>query len=74
MWEELNERYDQSNKAWLFPAQKEVACISQGDLDIASYFNKIRKAWDEFNAAGATPRCNCRKCECDVNQRLLILE
>ena len=39
-------------------------------MDIACYFNKAKKVWDEFNAVGATPRCTCNKCECEVNDRL----
>ena len=69
-WKELNERYGQSNKARLFQAQKQVSCISQGDLDIASYFNRAKKVWDELIAVGATPKCTCKKCECEVNERL----
>jgi len=39
-------------------------------LDIAGDFNKAKKAWDEFAAVGATPRCTCGKCECEINSRL----
>ena len=70
MWKELEERYGQSNKARLFQAHKEVYCISQGDLDIASYFNKAKRLWDEFAAASASPKCTCCKCECEINARL----
>jgi len=70
LWKELEERYRQSNKARLFQAQKHVTCISQGDLDIASYFNKAKKVWDEFSAVGSLPRCDCSKCECEVNIKL----
>ena len=70
MWKELEERYGQSNKARLFQAQKDVCCISQGELDIAAYFNKAKKLWDEFTAASASPSCTCCKCECDINGRL----
>jgi len=70
MWKELEERYGQSNKARLFQAQKDVCRISQGELDIASYFNKAKRLWDEFTAASASPRCNCYKCERDINARL----
>jgi len=70
IWAELNERYGQTNKAKLFQAQKAVSCISQGDQDVANFFNAARKAWDELTAVGATPRCNCTKCECEVNKRL----
>ena len=70
VWKELEERYGQSNKARLFQAQREVTCINQGDLDIASYFNKARKIWDEFAAVGGLPRCDCSKCECEINAKL----
>ena len=39
-------------------------------MDIASYFNKTKKFWDEFTAASASPRCTCCKCECEINTRL----
>uniref|UniRef100_A0A7C9DJJ1 Retrotransposon Copia-like N-terminal domain-containing protein n=1 Tax=Opuntia streptacantha TaxID=393608 RepID=A0A7C9DJJ1_OPUST len=70
IWDELNDRYGQSNKARLFQAQKAVSCMTQEDQDIANFFNKARKAWDEFAAVGATPRCSCSKCECQINARL----
>lgn len=70
VWRELGERYGQSNKARLFQAQKEVSCLSQDDLDIASYFNKAKKLWDEFSAASISPRCSCGKCKCDINSQL----
>ena len=73
MWKELEERYRHSNKARLFQAQKEVSCISWGDLDIALYFNKAKKVWDEFTAVGSLPRCDCSKCEGEVNTKLDIM-
>jgi len=54
----------------LFQVQREVSCISQGDLLIASYFNKDRKVWDEFAAIGGLPRCDCSKCEYEINAKL----
>jgi len=70
IWNELNERYGQSNKARLFQAQQAVSCMTQEDLDIANFFSKARKAWDEFAVVGATPRCTCSKCECQINTKL----
>ena len=70
VWAELEETYGQSNKVRLFQAQREVSCITQGDLDITSYFNKAKKVWDEFTAIGELPRCDCSKCQCEVNAKL----
>jgi len=47
-----------------------MVAVSQGDLDIASYFNKPKRLWDEFTAASASPRCTSCKCECEINARL----
>ena len=44
--------------------------MSQAGLDIASYFNKAKKLWDEFTTASASPRCTFCKCECDINVKL----
>ena len=48
MWGELAERFGQSNKAKLFQVKKELSFISQGDSDIASYYTRAKKIWDEF--------------------------
>ena len=40
-----------------------VYCISQGDLDMVSYFNKAKKMGDEFNTTNATPTYTCNKHE-----------
>jgi len=38
MWQELGERFGQSNKAKLFQIKKELSAVSQGDSDIAAYY------------------------------------
>ncbi|XP_019255045.1 PREDICTED: uncharacterized protein LOC109233619 [Nicotiana attenuata] len=50
IWSELEERYGQADAARVFELKKELARISQGSLDIASYFNKIKQLWDEIDA------------------------
>lgn len=71
MWRELVERFGQSNKAKLFQVKKDLSGIVQGDSDIATYYTRAKKTWDEFAAVDDMPRCTCKKCECDVNTRLL---
>lgn len=50
--------------------QKDVSCLVQGDMDIASYDTKAKQLWDESKAVSGVPRCTCGKCECEVNVRL----
>jgi len=61
LWIDFEERFGQSNKARLFQVQKNVSCLSQGDMDIASYYTKVKQLWDESNAVSEVPRCTCKK-------------
>ena len=70
LWEDLEGRFGQSNKARLFQVQKEFLCLTQGDLDIASYYTKAKQLWDESSAVGGVPTCTCAKCECGINGKL----
>jgi len=70
MWEELVERFGQSNKAKLFQVKKELASISQEDADIATYYTRAKRVWDAFAAVDDMPRCTCGKCECGINTAL----
>lgn len=71
LWNDLVERFGQSNKGRPFQVQKDVSCLTQGDLDIANYFTKAKQLWDESNAVSAMPLCTCAKCECGVNGKLM---
>lgn len=41
-------RYGTSNRTKIFELKRELAHTSQGPLDIASYFNKLKGLWDEL--------------------------
>jgi len=71
MWTELTERFGQSNKTKLFQVKKELSAISQENSDIASYYTRAKKLWDEFAAVDDMPRCSCKKCECGINTALV---
>ncbi|XP_019237814.1 PREDICTED: uncharacterized protein LOC109217967 [Nicotiana attenuata] len=58
IWCELEERYGKADGARVFELKKELAHISQGSLDIASYFNKIKQLWDEI-ASYKIRVCTC---------------
>nr|XP_033509294.1 uncharacterized protein LOC117274188 [Nicotiana tomentosiformis] len=58
IWCELEERYGKADGARVFELKKELTHISQGSLDIASYFNKIKQLWDEITSYKARV-CTC---------------
>ena len=70
LWRDLEGRFGQSNKARLFQVQKDVSCLSQGNMDIAGYYTKARQLWDESSAVSGMPMCTCAKCECGINGKL----
>ncbi|XP_015164914.1 uncharacterized protein [Solanum tuberosum] len=61
VWSELQERYGKADGARIFELRKELAHISQGSLDIPSYFNKIKQLWDEIASISVRRAmiCNC---------------
>nr|GEX76406.1 hypothetical protein [Tanacetum cinerariifolium] len=41
--------------------ERELSHITQGNLTIASFFNKLKKCWDELQNLNGLPTCNCGK-------------
>lgn len=59
IWKDLEDRYGQSNGAKLYQLQKEISDLTQGSNDLATYFTKLKKCWDELNALSTIPNCTC---------------
>ncbi|XP_009781866.1 uncharacterized protein LOC107791416 [Nicotiana tabacum] len=55
MWANINERFGTSNGSKYIQIQREVSATSQGSLDIATYFTKLRGLWDELSTAYVGP-------------------
>ncbi|XP_070025027.1 uncharacterized protein [Nicotiana sylvestris] len=53
--------YETANRAKNFELKCELAYTSQGALDIASYFNKLKRLWDEL---GVTCTNHAQRCVC----------
>ncbi|XP_070037275.1 uncharacterized protein [Nicotiana tomentosiformis] len=48
IWKQLNNRYGTVSGTKVFEIKRELSSTYQGSLDIASYFNKLKKLWDEL--------------------------
>ncbi|XP_060178106.1 uncharacterized protein LOC132608047 [Lycium barbarum] len=48
-----------SNGSKYIYIQREVSSTTQGTSDIASYFTKLRRLWDELSSAYVGPTCTC---------------
>ncbi|XP_019261552.1 PREDICTED: uncharacterized protein LOC109239438 [Nicotiana attenuata] len=59
LWDSLEQRFGKSNGAKLFHLQKELSSLTQGNSDIAGYFSKLKRLWDELDALNVTITCSC---------------
>ncbi|KAL0380888.1 UNVERIFIED_CONTAM: Retrovirus-related Pol polyprotein from transposon TNT 1-94 [Sesamum angustifolium] len=58
LWLQLA-RFGQANGPMIYNLQREIASVSQGNMDIVSYFTKIAMLWDELECVDPTPECSC---------------
>ncbi|KAL4576370.1 hypothetical protein LXL04_012463 [Taraxacum kok-saghyz] len=75
IWKDLDDRFGQSNGAKLYHLQKSISDLSQGSDDLATYFTKLKKLWDELNSLSSISTCTCGSAqqvqEEKQNQRLI---
>nr|XP_043638111.1 uncharacterized protein LOC122609115 [Erigeron canadensis] len=61
LWTKLSERYGQSNGPLIYHDERELSKVSQGDLSVAAYYNKMKRFWDELTSLHGIPICTCGK-------------
>ncbi|XP_019250863.1 PREDICTED: uncharacterized protein LOC109229763 [Nicotiana attenuata] len=61
IWKQLNNRYGIVSGTKVFEIKRELSSTYQGSLDVASYFNKLKKLWDELEIMRSSHAnaCNC---------------
>ncbi|XP_055824327.1 uncharacterized protein LOC129892807 [Solanum dulcamara] len=69
LWDSLEQRFGKSNGAKLYHLQKELSGLVQGNSDIAGYFTKVKRLWDELDGMNAIACCSC-ECTCDGKAKL----
>nr|XP_028959274.1 uncharacterized protein LOC114825097 [Malus domestica] len=57
IWEELRERYSQSNALWIFQLKQDIASLTQDQLYVAAYYTKLKKLWDELASYSDSTSC-----------------
>ncbi|XP_074347150.1 uncharacterized protein LOC141685979 [Apium graveolens] len=70
IWDDLVMRFSQTNVPKLFNLIKELAYLTQGNMNIFAYFTKFRTLNDELDELADVPRCNCGKCSCENNIKI----
>ncbi|GJW93892.1 hypothetical protein Tco_0173564 [Tanacetum coccineum] len=60
-------RLGKSNGPLIYQLEREPSQITQGNLTMASFFNKLKKCWDDLQNLNGLSTCYCgkmRKCTC----------
>ncbi|XP_019255078.1 PREDICTED: uncharacterized protein LOC109233659 [Nicotiana attenuata] len=55
----LEHRFSQPNGAKLYHLRKELQRLVQGTSDVASYFTKLKRLWDELDSLNSDVKCSC---------------
>ncbi|XP_060176593.1 uncharacterized protein LOC132606929 [Lycium barbarum] len=50
LWVSLEHRFGQSNGAKLYHVQKQLSGLVQGTSNVAGYFTKLKRLWDEIES------------------------
>ncbi|XP_021734149.1 uncharacterized protein LOC110700875 [Chenopodium quinoa] len=76
LWDELVERYSESNIPLLYQLKKDLGKLEQGDMSVGEYYCKLKKIWDEIYNIEAIPECTCgivAKCTCSMYKKMLAI-
>ncbi|XP_075080416.1 uncharacterized protein LOC142165925 [Nicotiana tabacum] len=73
IWKELEDSYEQTNGARLYQILKEINDLSQGTLDITTYYTKLKKLWKELATLNKRNQYNCI-CNCGAKESMYKAE
>ncbi|XP_055806957.1 uncharacterized protein LOC129875721 [Solanum dulcamara] len=62
--------FGQSNGAQLYHLQKGLTDLMQGTTDVAGYFTRIKRIWDELDALSSGEICSCN-CTCGGKKKVV---
>ncbi|CAL8999194.1 unnamed protein product [Prunus brigantina] len=69
VWDDLRERFSQSNAPRIFQLNRAIATISQGTSSVSAYFTRLKGLWDEL--ASYNDPCTCSSGTKNDRQQLM---
>ncbi|WCJ28653.1 Retrovirus-related Pol polyprotein from transposon RE1 [Euphorbia peplus] len=76
LWDNLKERYGQSNGPLISQLRKEIISLTQGSLSLVDFFNQIKRKWDEYALIRPVITCNCgeasKKAQLQIDEEQLM--
>ncbi|RVX01388.1 Retrovirus-related Pol polyprotein from transposon TNT 1-94 [Vitis vinifera] len=58
VWEDLRDRFSQSNAPRIFQIERDIACLTQDQMTVAAYYTRLKRLWDELGSYNDTV-CSC---------------
>ncbi|XP_074306464.1 uncharacterized protein LOC141641711 [Silene latifolia] len=77
LWGELLEHYGQANAIEVYQLRKDLDAVSQANLSLVEYYNKLKNYWETLNSLDPIPQCSCGKislCTCTLMKRVITRE
>ncbi|XP_073112179.1 uncharacterized protein [Elaeis guineensis] len=59
LWNELEQRFGESNGPLLYQIRPEISSFSQENISVMVYFTKLKKLWDELSCLMNFSICTC---------------
>ncbi|CAL8999400.1 unnamed protein product [Prunus brigantina] len=64
IWQDLEERFSQSNAPRIFQIQRDIASLTQDQMTVAAYYTKLKGLWDELASYNNVSPCSQRRIYC----------
>lgn len=74
LWDEIKDRYGQSNAPLLYQLKKDLNDLRQANQSVAEYYCKPKSLWDEISSIEGVPECTCgalKNCTFNILKKLL---
>ncbi|XP_061368074.1 uncharacterized protein LOC133311079 [Gastrolobium bilobum] len=59
IWMDLKERFQQGNGPRIFQLKSQITTLTQGALDVNTYYTRLKTLWDELKEFEPMPSCTC---------------
>ncbi|XP_057250802.1 uncharacterized protein LOC130591484 [Beta vulgaris subsp. vulgaris] len=59
LWEEIVERYGQTNAPQLYQLKKELWDLKQDNLSVSDYYCRLKELWEQIAELEDVPQCSC---------------
>lgn len=67
LWDIIKKRFSIKSGTRLQQLRNSLATCKQNGSSVDDYFGRLTKIWDAISECMNSKRCNCGKCECDLN-------